>query len=176
MLAVTQLHLLLTLTLIHLFLGNPVLLSSFNFPRSTCANPPVMIAFLLSQLVMGPIDSAMGVLVNAITRKYEYEADRFACELGEDLGKALARSLETLHAENSATVNTDWLSVPFIVQAVASVSFPADSTLMWLSRYSAYHHNHPTLPERLRAIEAFNADYYGANKHLKVKPSVKSEL
>lgn len=39
-----------------------------------------------------------------------------------------------------------------------------------------YHHSHPTLPERLRAIEEFDADYYGANKHLKVKKDVAKKL
>jgi STE24 endopeptidase len=94
-------------------------------------------------MVLTPIEAAVGMLLNAISRRFEYEADRFACELParvhddgmSDIGARLARALVQLHVKNLSTVHVDWL-------------------------YSAYHHSHPTLTERLRALER-----YGGQKH-----------
>lgn len=88
-------------------------------------------------MLLTPLEAVVGILMNAVSRKFEYQADRFACELQTqlkdekmaDMGDRLARALVTLHVENLSTVWVDWL-------------------------YSAYHHSHPTLTERLRALEA----------------------
>jgi len=87
-----------------------------------------------------PMEAIIGMAMNAISRRFEFEADRFACELQhklksekmKDMGDRLGRALITLHVENLSTVWVDWL-------------------------YSAYHHSHPTLTERLKALEALQA-------------------
>lgn len=70
--------------------------------------------------------------------------DEFAIQL--DKKADLASALIKLHVEN--------------------LSAPHNDTL-----YSAYHHSHPTLPERLRAM-----DEYKGGKPLKLKSKGKKEL
>jgi STE24 endopeptidase len=68
-------------------------------------------------MILSPVESVVGICINAISRKFEWEADRFACELqdklGEpamkDMGDRLAKALITLHVENLSTVWVDWL-------------------------------------------------------------------
>jgi STE24 endopeptidase len=92
-------------------------------------------------MLLTPFEAVVGMALNAISRRFEYQADRFACELPailhvesaadkeemKDMGTRLGRALISLHVENLATVWVDWL-------------------------YSAYHHSHPTLTERLKAL------------------------
>ena len=52
--------------------------------------------------------------MNALSRKFEWEADAFACELQSqlniaDLGDRLGKALITLHVKNLSTVWVDWL-------------------------------------------------------------------
>lgn len=92
-------------------------------------------------MVLTPMEAVVGMALNAVSRRFEYQADRFACELQtqlkdddmRDMGKRLGRALITLHVENLSTVWVDWL-------------------------YSAYHHSHPTLTERLKALESFGGE------------------
>jgi len=58
---------------------------------------------------MAPIDQAFSLGLNFVTRRFEYQADRFACHLGEGMGEELGKALRKLHVNNLATVNTDWL-------------------------------------------------------------------
>ena len=109
LLFMSQFHLLLTLTLLHLFLKNPVLMRSFSFTKAAAADPPLIVAFLLSQLIMSPIDQAFTLCLNFVTRRFEYQADQFAAKLGEGMGAELGNALRKLHVNNLATVNTDWL-------------------------------------------------------------------
>ena len=54
---------------------------------------------------------------NFISRRFEWEAGRFACELQDrlgdsemvDMGDRLGRALVTLHVKNLSTVWVDWL-------------------------------------------------------------------
>jgi Zn-dependent protease with chaperone function len=61
-----------------------------------------------------------------LTRLFEYEADRFAMGLGH--ATPLCSALIKLHTDN--------------------LSFPVADKL-----YSAFHHSHPTLLERLDALQ-----------------------
>jgi STE24 endopeptidase len=89
-------------------------------------------------MILTPLEAFISIGMNAVSRHFEWEADRFACELSEklgdqekeNLGERLGQALITLHVKNLSTVWVDWL-------------------------YSAYHHSHPTLTERLKALEAF---------------------
>jgi STE24 endopeptidase len=121
LLAVSQIHLLAILALFPAFLKSPPLLLSFNFPPSVAQNPPVLLAFMLFQMVITPAEAVVGMLMNAVSRRFEWEADRFACELSVpegdrvegkevvDMGGRLSNALISLHVENLSTVWVDWL-------------------------------------------------------------------
>ncbi|KAG6888268.1 hypothetical protein C0992_009124 [Termitomyces sp. T32_za158] len=89
-------------------------------------------------MILTPLEAFVSIGMNAISRSFEYQADRFACELEvkvkhedmKDMGDRLGHALITIHVKNLSTVWVDWL-------------------------YSAYHHSHPTLTERLRELEAY---------------------
>ncbi|KAF9483720.1 hypothetical protein BDN70DRAFT_873575 [Pholiota conissans] len=137
---ISQLHTFTVLALFPAFLHAPPLLRSFDFPKEVAAQPPTMVAFLLFQMILTPFESVVSIGMNAITRHYEFAADKFAVELQDmvkdekmsDMGPRLGRALITLHVKNLSTVWVDWL-------------------------YSAYHHSHPTLTERLKALDAFES-------------------
>ncbi|WWD21951.1 hypothetical protein CI109_106439 [Kwoniella shandongensis] len=130
LLLVTQLHLLLTLTIFSIFINNKALYSSFGFdPSLAVTSPqPICIGFVLFQLVLEPTDALVKFLLHAETRRMEYQADEFAVQLGKK--KDLASALIKLHVTNLSSPHSDWL-------------------------YSMYHHSHPILPERLNAMEAY---------------------
>ena len=69
------------------------------------------------QMILTPLESLVQILMNALSRKFEWEADAFACELQSqlntaeyaDLGDRLGKALITLHVKNLSTVWVDWL-------------------------------------------------------------------
>ncbi|KDQ12633.1 hypothetical protein BOTBODRAFT_34349 [Botryobasidium botryosum FD-172 SS1] len=140
LLVISQLHLWAIFSVFPPFLRSAPLLRSFGFPADVTANPPILVAFLLFQMVLTPVEAVVGMLMNAVSRRFEWEADRFALELGEndvnqaagmpDMGERLGNALVGLHVENLSTVWVDKL-------------------------YSTYHHSHPTLTERLKAMEDY---------------------
>ena len=68
-------------------------------------------------MLLTPMEAVVGIAMNAVSRRFEYEADRFACELENklsdaamgDMGGRLGRALIALHVENLSTVWVDWL-------------------------------------------------------------------
>ena len=84
-------------------------------------------------MILTPLEAIVGIAMNAISRKFEYEADQFACELQNklkteemnDMGDRLGRALITLHVKNLSTVWVDWLFVVF-------QHFSSDKTLTCL--------------------------------------------
>ncbi len=72
-------------------------------------------------MILTPLEAFAGIAMNAISRKFEYQADRFACELQNklkaeemnDMGDRLGRALITLHVKNLSTVWVDWLCVVY---------------------------------------------------------------
>lgn len=123
LLLISQVHLYAILSVFPPFLRSAPLLRSFNFPPSVAANPPIMVAFMLFQLVQGPVDTVIKVMMNAISRSFEWQADRFACELDEKkakgtagaekdeetMGERLGKALISLHVGNLSTVWVDHL-------------------------------------------------------------------
>lgn len=101
---------------------NPHFYSALGFH----GQQPAIAGFLLFCQLLPPFSSAQHLLLNIFTRKYEYEADAFAKQLGikEDLSSALVK----LNVDNLSTVDADPL-------------------------YSTYHHSHPLLSERLRELK-----------------------
>ena len=71
------------------------------------------------------MDTVVKLLMNIITRKYEFQADKFAMDLG--YSTALARSLLKLHTQNLSSLDADPI-------------------------YASYHFSHPHLTERLKAL------------------------
>ena len=144
LLVVSQVHIFSILALFPAFIHAPRFLRAFDFSEDVAAQTPTILSFILFQMILMPMEAIIGMAMNAISRRFEFEADRFACELQhklksekmKDMGDRLGRALITLHVENLSTVWVDWL-------------------------YSAYHHSHPTLTERLKALEALQA---GAKK------------
>ena len=138
LMVISQLHLFAILALFPAFLHAPPFLTAFDFPSSVSKNPPPIVAFLLFQLILVPLEAFISIGMNAVSRKFEWEADRFALELEDKLGdremagmgEKLGKALIELHVKNLSTVWVDWM-------------------------YSAYHHSHPTLTERLKALEAY---------------------
>ncbi|RSH90123.1 hypothetical protein EHS25_001456 [Saitozyma podzolica] len=136
LLLIAQFHLLFTFTLFHIFIHNRSLFSSFDFPSSLAvagpngspSSQPIIIGFMLFQMVLEPLDTVVKFLMNKQTRKYEYQADEFAVRL--DKTQELKDALIKLHVDNLSSPHNDPI-------------------------YSAYHHSHPTLPERLRAMDEF---------------------
>lgn len=86
---------------------------------------PIFIGFMLFNDIFQPFECVTQFALNLITRKNEYEADAYAKKFG--YSDDLARALIKLLSENLSAMDAD-------------------------SIYSAYHHSHPILAERLAAI------------------------
>ena len=70
-------------------------------------------------MILTPMEAVVGIAMNAISRRFEYQADMFTCELKDklkneemaDMPARLARALVQLHVKNLSTVWVDWLCV-----------------------------------------------------------------
>lgn len=71
------------------------------------------------------MDTVVKLLMNILSRKYEFQADAFAQKLG--YSAELARSLLKLQIQNLSSMDADWM-------------------------YATYHFSHPHLSERLNAL------------------------
>lgn len=124
------------------FVNNKSLYQSFGFFNEQ----PIMIGFILFSDALAPMDAVVKLLMNILSRKFEFEAgektlvttavisdtdilffflDAFAVKLG--YSAELARSLLKLQIQNLSTMDADWV-------------------------YASYHYSHPILPERLGAL------------------------
>lgn len=127
-------------TLTHLFLicmlyavtaGNEAVSRSFGFLPQQFANEPmptlpVIITLLLFNQLLSPLDDVLQPAQNYVSRAFEYQSDAFAkhCGYAKDLGNAL------------------------VVMSVANLSNMVPDPL-----YSAWNYSHPTLLERLDALD-----------------------
>lgn len=116
-----QFHMFYIFALFSVFIDNHSLYSSFGFHNSH----PIIIGFILFSDALAPADAVVKLLMNILSRKFEFEADAFATNLG--FQKELARSLIKLQVQNLSTMDADWL-------------------------YASYHYSHPILAERLAAL------------------------
>jgi len=89
---------------------------------------PTMIGLILFSWLIGPVEHALGIAMNFLTRTFEFQADRYATELNFDLSDPLIK----IHLENLGNISPDWL-------------------------YSTYHASHPPLLERLKAIQTIKS-------------------
>ncbi|CDJ47135.1 peptidase family M48 domain-containing protein, putative [Eimeria brunetti] len=96
------------------------------FGYGSDAKSPIIGLMLLAN-ILAPVHTVLSVLSTLLSRKQEFQADAFACEL--DYGEQLKEALCTIHTENKSTLDPD----------------------PW---YSWWHYSHPPLLERLSAIDA----------------------
>lgn len=112
---IQQIHMLALIGSFPAFLHSTPLLLSFDFPAMVAVHPPVIIAFTLYQCVITPIETMFQAFIHAVARKYEYQADEFACQLhskhgvpgSEGMGKRLGEALISIMVDNLATLWTD---------------------------------------------------------------------
>jgi len=123
MFLVSSVFLILGLLVLNALLYYAPLYEAFYFPRISYQGILVIISFC-----SGPFTFFLTPLINAFSRRHEYQADRFAAEQA-GLGKALASALLTLGKENLTNLTPH----------------------PW---YSFYYYSHPTLSERIQALEA----------------------
>ncbi|XP_030759043.1 CAAX prenyl protease 1 homolog [Sitophilus oryzae] len=88
---------------------------------------PVLVGlFVVLQYVMMPYNTLLSFAMTVLSRKFEFEADDFAVQL--DKGRYLELALQKLNKDNLGFPVHDWL-------------------------YSAWHHSHPPLLQRLNVIK-----------------------
>lgn len=100
----------------------PDILASFGLAGATHS---VMMSVVVCSMLLQPIDEVLTRAMTYLTRVHEFQADAFAVDLGKAEG--LKEGLKSLSQENKSDLNTDWL-------------------------WGWYHLSHPTLIERLKAI------------------------
>ncbi|HEY7218119.1 MAG TPA: M48 family metallopeptidase [Candidatus Binatia bacterium] len=120
MLVIQTVFLFIGLYLLSLLVNYRPLFSAFGLAPSNHA------ALVLFSLLSGPATFYLGPLMNFISRKHEYEADRFAALTLHD-GKPMEEALINLTVKNLSNLTPH----------------------PW---YSAYHYSHPTPVERVNAI------------------------
>ncbi|CAL3963176.1 hypothetical protein PZA11_000869 [Diplocarpon coronariae] len=118
---ISQAHFFYIFSLFSVFINNKSLYQSFGFHKEF----PIIIGFILFSDALAPMDTVIKLLMNILSRKYEFQADAFAVKLG--YSAELARSLIKLQVQNLSTMEADWM-------------------------YASYHFSHPILSERLGAL------------------------
>ncbi|CBZ49998.1 putative peptidase family M48 domain-containing protein [Neospora caninum Liverpool] len=123
MMAVNFLQLFCTLYLFGLVMGSDALFDSFGYTDTRAS----VVGLKLFSNIFLPVNTLISLMMTIYSRKNEFEADAFACELG--YSEPLKQGLVAIHAENKSCLDPD----------------------PW---FSFWHYSHPPLLERLRAIEA----------------------
>ncbi|OAA54305.1 prenyl protease ste24 [Niveomyces insectorum RCEF 264] len=118
---ISQVHFFYIFALFSVFINNKSLYADFGFTNER----PIIIGFLLFSDALAPMDMIIKLLMNVLSRRYEFQADAFAQGLG--FKAELARSLIRLQIQNLSTMDADWL-------------------------FANYHFSHPILSERLKAL------------------------
>jgi len=103
---------------------------------------PAFIGLTLFSYVFEPVDHVIGFLMHALSRHFEYQADEYAVKLGYDLTESLTK----LSSSNLSSI---------IVDPV----------------FSAYHHTHPTLLERIDYMQTLLQGKKKENDENKIKTS-----
>ena len=91
--------------------------------------PSVHAGLVVFGILMTPIGLPLSLALNALSRRHEYAADRFAAD-AVGSGRDLARGLRRLSADTLANLTPH----------------------PW---YVALHHSHPPVVERVRVLEAW---------------------
>jgi STE24 endopeptidase len=91
--------------ILSVFLNNPELFAAFKMEKTSIYGSLVFFAFLFS-----PIEMILSVLGNYVSRKHEFEADRFAV-LTSGYPQAMIQALKKLSVENLSNLNPHPLKV-----------------------------------------------------------------
>ncbi|KAL2760489.1 hypothetical protein ACRALDRAFT_2095164 [Sodiomyces alcalophilus JCM 7366] len=142
---IAQLHFIYIYTLFSVFINNRSLYADFGF----LTQHPIIIGFILFSDALSPMDTVIKLLMNVLSRKYEFQADAFARELG--YSNDLAKSLIKLQIQNLSTMDAD----------------PA---------YATYHFSHPHLSERLKALDWTSSEKVAADEPTVGKTTGRDEL
>lgn len=110
-----------TLYLLSLFIGNPILNEALGVNK-----PGIHIGLIVFGILYTPISTILGLLMNIVSRKNEYQADRFAAQYG--LSDPLIGGLKKLSKNNLSNINPH-------------------------TAYVFFHYSHPTLLQRIRALK-----------------------
>ncbi|MGH8544693.1 MAG: M48 family metallopeptidase, partial [Gammaproteobacteria bacterium] len=121
MLVVQSVFLFVSLYILSLLLEYEPVFSAFGFERPSNHGALVLFSF-----ISGPATFYISPLINLLSRKHEYEADRFAVHTIRD-GKPMEEALVNLTIKNLSNLTPH----------------------PW---YSAYHYSHPSPLERISAI------------------------
>lgn len=111
-----------TLWLLSVFVGNPLLSEALGVSQ-----PSFHIGLVAFGILYSPISEITGLIMNFISRKFEYQADNYA----------------------KSTYNGDWL--------ISSLKKLSKNTLSNLTPHKAYifvHYSHPSLLQRYRNLKA----------------------
>jgi STE24 endopeptidase len=109
------------LYIISLFIGNPVLSQALGAQQGS-----FHMGILAFGLLYSPLSLLLGIMMNSISRKYEFQADRFA---GENYNpKALQEALKKLSVNNLSNLRPH-------------------------PTYVFFHYSHPPLLQRLKALD-----------------------
>jgi STE24 endopeptidase len=125
MLVVQMIFLFVGLYILSLLVNYQPLFAAFRFDH-----PSNHVALVLFSLLSGPFTFYLGPLMNLLSRKHEYEADRFAAVTLRD-GKPMEEALINLTIKNLSNLTPH----------------------PW---YSAYHYSHPSPAERISAIRQYS--------------------
>ena len=131
--------------LLSLFLTHRGLFTAFFMPDC-----PVYAGLVFFGMLYSPVEMVLSVAMNALSRRHEFAADRFAADgVGAE---AMASALKRLSVDNLANLTPHWLKV--------------------LLDYS-----HPPLPARLRAIagEALDGDKSESTDQVAHLPETEAE-
>ncbi len=111
----------LTLYILSLFISEPAMSQALGVDQ-----PSFHLGAIAFGILYSPISTLMGLLLNVLSRKYEYEADSYA---GKHAGaNHLVTALKSLSVNNLSNLNPH----------------------PW---YVFFHYSHPTLLQRIRALE-----------------------
>lgn len=118
---ISQAHFFYIFALFSVFVNNKSLYADFGFHKEH----PIIVGFLLFSDILGPADNVIKFLMNILSRRFEFQADAFANNLGYNA--ELASSLIKLQIQNLSTMDADWM-------------------------FASYNFSHPILSERLKAL------------------------
>ncbi|KER28247.1 hypothetical protein T265_13631, partial [Opisthorchis viverrini] len=122
-LAISQLNLFLMFLVFSSLINIDSIFTSFGFT----SNVPVLLRLVVVfQFIFSPYNTVVAFLMIILSRRLEFQADRFAVDLG--YGAYLKSALLVLHKDNLSFPVSDWL-------------------------YSTFHYSHPPILERLAALD-----------------------
>lgn len=102
----------------------PLIFEAFGFDPTM--QPVLIKLFVVFSLILSPLNEVESFLMNVLSRKFEFQADEFAVNLGKK--ENLKTALLKLFKDNLSFPVADWL-------------------------YSTRHYSHPPLLERLRGMD-----------------------